>query len=86
MNTNVQQKEVDHNYEAFKRMLPQLLEKNAGRFALMQNREIINIFDTSDDAFTAGSSFLEGNFSVQEITIRCVQLGYFSHASIFRNV
>ena len=75
-----QQREVDRNYEAFKKMLPDLLKRNPGRTALMRDGEIIACFDTGRDAIEAGRTFFKDRrFSIQEIRSRPVDLGYFSH-------
>jgi hypothetical protein len=82
-----QQQEVDQNYEAFKKRLPELLKSEAGRFALMHNQEVIACFDTSRDALQAGRKlFASKHFSIQEITRQAVDLGYFSHASVLRTI
>ena len=80
----IQQQEVDRNYEAFKKMLPGLLKSNPGRTALMRDGEVIACFDTDRDAIEAGRTFFKDRrFSIQEITRRRVDLGYFSRAGIF---
>ena len=76
-----QQEEVDRNYEAFKKLLPDLLESNPGRTALMRDRKVIACFDTDRDAIEAGRIFYEDRrFSIQEITRRRIDLGIFSRA------
>ena len=80
----IQQQEVDRNYEAFKKMLPDLLKSNPGRTALMRDGEVVACFDTDRDAIEAGRTFFKDRrFSIQEITRRRVDLGYFSRAGIF---
>ena len=87
MIAKTQQQEVDRNYEAFKEILPDLLKTDENRFALMHDRKVIACFDTSRDAMQAGQKLLHGKkFSVQEITQRNVDLGYFSHARILGTV
>lgn len=87
MPASSQQQEVDRNYEAFKEMLPDLLRTDENRFALMNDRKVVACFDTSRDAMQAGRALLGGKrFSVQEITRRPIDLGYFSHARILRAV
>lgn len=83
MTKHTQQAEVDQNYEAFKGMLSELIESDSGRFALLHNRELVACFDTNRDAVQAGKKILEGKpFSVQKVTRKPVDLGYFSHARI----
>ena len=82
-----QQGEVDRNYEAFKAILPELMRSDANRFALMHDGEVVACFDTSRDASQAGKQLFENDFfSVQKVTVRPVDLGYFSHAGVRRAV
>ena len=82
-----QQQEVDRNYEAFKEVLPELLRTDENRFALMHDCKVIACFDTGRDAMQAGRALLgDKRFSVQEVTRRSIDLGYFSHARLLRAV
>ena len=75
-----QQQEVDRNYEAFMKVLPNLIKNDAGRTALMRHGEVIMCFDTERDAIEAGRRFFEDRrFSIQKVRSRPVDLGYFSH-------
>lgn len=75
------QDHVDRNYGAFKTMLPDLIRTNPGDWALLRNEELEAVFDTAKDAHTAGKKlFPDRAFSVQEIRVRVVDLGRFSHA------
>lgn len=77
------QTEVDANYKAFQKLLPDLMTTNAGQFVLMHNREIIDQFDSIGDAVKFGNEkYPDGLFSVQEITTTVSDLGYFSHAML----
>jgi len=80
-----QQEEVDRNYKVFKKMLENLIESDKGRFALFHNEELIACFDTNRDAKQAAEKLIgDKPYSVQEITKKTVDLGYFSHASFVR--
>ena len=80
-----QQQEVDRNYEAFKKMLPDLLKSDPGRVALMRGGEVVMCFDTERDAIEVGCRFFEDRrFSIQKIRSRPVNLGYFSHFGALR--
>jgi hypothetical protein len=73
--------QVNRNYEAFREILPTLLPEHLGRFALMRDGGVVGLFDTAMEAYTAGKmQFGLGNFSMQKIIDRPVDLGYFSHA------
>ena len=75
------QKEVDENYKAFKELLPELLKDHRGRFALMRDKEVVQIFDSVHDAVVfAKDKYEDELFSVQEVTEQSADLGYFSHA------
>ncbi len=87
MSNERQQQEVDQNYQAFKDLLPDLLKTDANRYALMHDRKVMACFDTSRDAMQAGRKLLEGkNFSVQLVTKKSVDLGYYSHVGFFGSV
>ena len=78
--TRLQQEEVDANYVKFREKLPDLLKIDESRFALMHSGEVIACFDTARDASEAGKCLFNGKpFSIQEITSKAVDLGYFSN-------
>lgn len=75
------QETVDKNYEAFRQVLPNIVKDHAGQFALLHSGEIVEYFDTANDAAKTGKHLFEdGEFSVQEVTNSPVNLGYFSYA------
>ena len=80
-------KEIDASFEAFQDLLPELIEKEAGRWALLRNRECVDVYDALRDAMTAGNAqFEDGMFSVQEITANLVDLGWFSRTAHWRHI
>lgn len=75
------QEQVDNNYEAFKKLLPDIIEKYNGKFALMRHKEIVNYFDSINDAIIfAKDKYEDDLFSIQEVTNVTPDLGYFSNA------
>jgi hypothetical protein len=73
--------EVERNYAAFAQKLPALLKTHRGKFALMRHGEIAAFFDTLSDTVRSGKlKFEDGDFSVQEVTDRSVNLGFYSYA------
>lgn len=73
--------EVDRNYDAFTAKLPGLLASHRGEFALMQSGDIVEFAANAADALRCGHQrFGDCPFSIQEITDRPVDLGFFSHA------
>ena len=80
-----QREEVERNYRAFRKRLPDILREHRNKFALMRDAEIVDFFDTGRDAFVAGSNmYSDGRFSIQEVTDQPVDLGYLSHAGTLR--
>ena len=75
------QKEVDANFEAFQKVLPDLFPYEADRWALMRHGECVDFYDTLRDAETAGRAMYKDRiFSVQKVSDAVVDLGWFSHA------
>ena len=75
------QAEVDRNFEAFGAMLPDLLKDYAGKYVLLRDTKLIQKFDTAGDALIyAQAQFPDGLYSIQEVTGRIIDLGFFSHA------
>ena len=62
-------------------MLPNLLPRHTGRWALMRRGECVDLYDTLRDARLAGSrQYPDGVFSTQEVTTTVVDQGWYSHA------
>lgn len=81
------QAEVDKNFEAFQKLLPELIEAHDGKFALMRGKKIVQIFDSVHDAVVfAKEKYDDDLFSVQKITNQAADLGIFSHAVHFVSV
>jgi len=69
MPTDEHEKEVEDNFEAFKKRLPDLLQSCRDEFALMRDKEIVAFFETESDAYAAGVlKWADGLFSIQEVT------------------
>ena len=75
--------QVDENFHFFKTQLPELKNTHLGEFALLHNKEIIDFFESENDAIKAGiKAYDEGNFSVQQVADSCIDLGYQSYLVI----
>ena len=75
------QKEIDANFEASQKALPDLLPYEADRWVLMRHGECVDFYDTLRDAETAGRAMYKDRiFSVQQVSDAVVDLGWFSHA------
>jgi len=72
---------LDENYEAFKALLPALLEQHRGKFAVLHDLKVQNIFDTVGDAYKyAATLYQPGDFAIQKITEIPIKLGFFTNA------
>ena len=75
------EQELINNYKAFQKLLPELEPTDAGKYALMRKGKLSQIFDSPGDAMKfAEEKYTDGLYSIQQITDRVVELGYFSHA------
>jgi hypothetical protein len=72
--------EIQKNYDVFKTWLPSLIIKHGyGKYALIRQQKLINVFDTKEDALKAAElKFDDGLFSIQEITDIAINLGFYS--------
>ncbi len=87
MASQEKQTEIDDNYRAFAEILPELMLKHSGKFVVMRHKEPVGVFDTARDAMVhAVASYKDGLFSVQEVTQKAVDLGWFSHASLHHSL
>lgn len=76
---------VAANYEAFEQMLPDLIRDASGKFVLLKDRRLIDIFESASAAHAAGTArFDDGLFSVQKVKEGAVSLGFFSYARYCR--
>jgi hypothetical protein len=71
--------EVSANADVFYAQLPELMQTEAGRFALMRQQKIVEFFDTFGDACRCGDLLYQDEpFSVQEVTTQPIYLGRFA--------
>jgi hypothetical protein len=78
-----QKAEVDHNYDAFMRMLATLLPEHRDELALMRDGQIVAFFKKPAEAYRAGvERFPDGIFSIQEVTDEPIDLGFWSHVAV----
>jgi len=78
---NLHQREVDQNFEAFNKLLPELIKSHAGKYALLHAGEVIEFFDTISDAVRYGhAKYGDLNFSIQQVSAQNINLGYHSYA------
>jgi hypothetical protein len=62
------QKEVDLNYEFFTKQLPKLLLEHLNKYVLLRHQEIINYFDSFEDAKKyAEKTYSDRLYSIQKV-------------------
>lgn len=75
------EEEADRNYDALMARLGSLLPARRGEWALMRHGEIAGYFPDESRALACGrQSYGDGVYSIQQITDRTVDLGFYSHA------
>ena len=75
-----QRREVDHNYDAFARMLSSIIAEHRDELALMREGKIVGYFATPRQALEAAAErFPDRIFSIQEVTEEPIDLGFWSH-------
>ncbi len=86
MAVSEQEKQVALNFKAFETKLNDLIDKYAGKWALLRDGSVVEIFDTARDAHIAAwKIFDDERFSVQEISKAPVDLGFYSYAGNTRS-
>ena len=79
--------EIRKNFKAFQKLLPSIEQRYIGKFAVLRQKEIVDYFDSmSDAAKYAEAKYEDGLYSIQEVSSRIVDLGYFSHAGTIANI
>ena len=79
--------EIKENFEAFQKLLPSIEQRYIGKFAVLRQKEIIDYFDSmSDAAKYAEAKYEDDLYSIQQVSSRIVDLGYFSHVGTMANV
>lgn len=75
--------ELRHNFEIFKRSVADLIREHENEYALMRHGEIVAFHDTASEALRAGrDDFADDMFSVQKVSTRAADFGWFSRAPI----
>jgi len=79
------QKEVEQNFKAFQKLLETIPRQRDGQFALMRDGKLVEYYLSWEDAFKTGEKFFDdGLYSIQMVSTKPVDLGFFSHAVVHR--
>lgn len=82
MDVERQELQVDRNYDAFQRMLSQILPTHRDKLALMRDGQIVGYYETPHEALVAADAkYPDQIFSIQEVTDEPIDLGFWSHVA-----
>lgn len=74
------QTEISENFDFLMRNLSSMLPRQAGRYALLKGRCVLDFFDDAYEADVAGSQMAsDGVYSIQKVTAEPIELGAYSH-------
>ncbi|MGB0719912.1 MAG: hypothetical protein ACPGRX_05535, partial [Bdellovibrionales bacterium] len=77
------QQEIDQNFKAFEKLLPELIKNHRGEYVLMRQKKPIEFFNTVQEAILyADKKFADRLFSIQRIKQKPEDLGWFSHVPL----
>lgn len=82
MHEATRQQQIEDNFHAFEGVVSTYLPEREGDFALLHDRKVAGVFANIIEAVVEGNGrFGDGNFSVQRITDKLVDLGFLSHST-----
>lgn len=73
--------EIDRNLFAFLPEIPKLIERHRNKYALLRDQKIDGLYTRLSEALRAAhTKFPDGLFSIQQVTDKPVELGFFNYA------
>ena len=73
---------IRQNFEYFQSVVGDLMERHAGEYALLHAKAVVDVFTKPIQALEAGyARFSDGQFSVQKVIDRPLDLGFISYGS-----
>lgn len=80
MNTEIDI-EIDRNLFAFLPRIPKLMKEHEGEYAVLRHQEVVSLHKRLNDALDeACLKFSDGLYSIQQVTDKPIELGFFSYA------
>jgi hypothetical protein len=74
--------EIRQNFHYFQQVVPSLMADHAGKYALLHQRTLVDVFSRPVEALEAGhAKFSDGLFSIQKVIDRPLDLGFMSYGS-----
>lgn len=79
---DVREAALRQNFDYFQGVVDALMERDAGKYALIRSQSLVEIFSRPMQALEAGfARFEDGLFSVQRVANRPFDLGFISYGS-----
>jgi len=73
---------IRQNFDYFQSIVSGLMDRHAGKYALLRRASLVEVFARPIEALEAGyDRFADGVFSVQKVTDRPFDLGFMSYGS-----
>lgn len=73
---------IRQNFDYFQGVVGDLMERHAGKYALLHAKTVVEVFTRPIQALEAGCArFADGQFSVQKVIDRPLDLGFISYGS-----
>jgi len=73
---------IRQNFHYFQGIVAGLMDRHAGKYALLRSASLVDVFARPIEALEAGCErFADGLFSVQKVTDRPFDLGFMSYGS-----
>lgn len=73
---------LKQNFHYFQSVVSSLMERDAGKYALVHSQSVVAVFARPMEALDAGyERFTDGLFSIQKVTDRPLDLGFMSYGS-----
>lgn len=79
---DIREAAIRQNFHYFQGVVSGLMESHAGQYALLRASSVVGIFARPMEALEAGyAKFADGDFSVQKVTDRPLDLGFISYGA-----
>lgn len=74
--------EIHRNFMAFQNVVAKFLPEKEGHYAVLHQQEVVGIYpDIRSAVVSANDSVGEGQYSIQRVTDKPVDLGFLSYAA-----
>lgn len=80
--SNARDTALRENFHYFQGIVSSLMAEHAGKYALLHSKSLVDIFRRPIEALEVGyEKFADGQFSIQKVTDRPMDLGFMSYGA-----